>query len=154
MKPILLILVLFLIAGCGENKPSQADYDKLQGELKACQSENTALKDTPAIRLLNAQNLESSGSLTQAEEAYKELVSKFSKSNEAEVARQFVAKAEKERKEKVEEEEKRKQLGFKMLKEQNKVEQGDTKITFSNIKMAKRWVFDNYGSKYYWALSF
>jgi len=148
MNKFLLGIALILTLNSCQNGPSQNEYNKLKTELEECSQENKELKNTPANRLLSAQKLETDGKLIQAENEYRELVGKSPKSEEGKVAQKFIDKVEKEREEKKIEEERKKRLGFKVLKENSSIKQGGCKLTFSNIKLENRWIFDRYGNQW------
>src|SRR5690606_23498300 len=66
----------------------------------------------------------------------------------AQVAQSYIHKVEKEREQKRLEEERKKRLGFKVLKPDYSIKQGDCKLNFSNIKLSNRWIFDRYGNEW------
>jgi len=148
MKKILLGTVVLLILNSCQNGPSQQEYDKMKTQLEECSKENEELKNTPENRLLSAQKLETDGKLDFAETEYKELIEKFPKSEEAKIAQQFIDKIEKEREQKKIEEERKKRLGFKVLEQKSSIKQGGCKLTFSNIKLSNRWIFNRYGNEW------
>jgi len=136
------------LVACQSKGPSQQEYEELKSQLVACKNENAELKNSPANRLLKAQKFEVDGDLVRAEREYGEILEKYPKAEEAEKARKFVDKIEKEREQKRLEEKRKKQLGFKALQEMTTIEQGDCKLTFSNIKLSNRWAFDRYGDEW------
>ncbi|MDC1308974.1 hypothetical protein N8Y96_02480 [Saprospiraceae bacterium] len=148
MRKTLIGLFSLLILHSCQNGPSQKEYDGLKSQLEQCSKENEELKNTPENRLLSAQNLETEGNSVLAESEYKALVEKFPKSDQAKIAQQFIDKVEKEREEKIKEEERKKRLGFKVLEQKTSIKQGDCKLKFSNIKLKSRWIFDRYGDKW------
>lgn len=148
MKNFLIGLICLAALHSCQNGPSQMEYDALKRQLQECSKENEDLKNTPENRLLSAQKLENEGNLTHAEAAYKELIEKFPKSEQAKIAQLFVDKAEKKREEQRKEDERKKRLGFKVLEQETSIRQGDCKLTFSNIKLTNRWIFDRYGNEW------
>lgn len=148
MKKILIGLFGFLILNSCQNGPSQKEYNDLKNKLEQCIIENEELKNTPENRLLSAQKLETDGNLALAETEYRELLEKYPKSKEVKIAQKFIDKVEKERKQKKIEEERKKQLGFKVLIQTTSIKQGDCKLKFSNIKLKNRWIFDRYSDEW------
>ena len=149
MKKIVFLLTsIILLVSCQPKSPTQKEYDEIKNKLENCQKKYNDLKNTPENRLLTAQKLENDGNISMAESEYRELIDKYPKSKEAISARKFIVKIEKERKQKELEEKRKKQLGFKALKPKSIIEQGDVKLTFSNVKLSKRWIFDRYGNEW------
>lgn len=144
-----LILSYLLVSSCGEG-PTQAEFDDIMNQLETCQAENEELKNTPEARLLTAQEYESKGNLDSAEVTYKILAEKFPETEEGQKAIAFLKNIEQEKEAARIAEERKKQLGFKSLKEQKSIEQGDVTLTFSDIKIQSRWIFDRYGDRYHY----
>ena len=148
MNNFLLGTILLIFLNSCQNRPSQQEYDNLKNELEQCIQENVELKNTPENRLLSAQKLETDGNLSLAENEYRELLEKFPKSEEAKIAQKFIDKVEQEREKKRIEEERKKRLGFKVLQQKTTIKQGDCKLSFSNIKLSNRWIFDRYDNEW------
>ena len=148
MKKILIGIFSFLILNSCQNGPSQKEYNELKSKLENCIIENEELRNTPQNRLLSAQKLESEGNLINAETEYKKLIEKYPKTEQAKIAEKFIAKVEKDRTAKKQEEERKKRLGFKVIKQKTKIKQGDCILNFSNIKLTNRWIFDRYGNEW------
>jgi len=148
-KTLLLTFIFFGIFSC-QNGPTQSEFDKLKADLENCSNENAELKNTPENRLLTAQKFENDGKIEQAEKEYRELAKEFPKTEQGITAQKFVENREKEIEKIKKEEERKKQLGFKALKEQSTIEQGDVTLTFSKIQLGKRWYFDRYDDRYFY----
>ena len=150
MKKLLLSTILLSFLYSCQNGPTQAEFDQLKSDLESCSNENKELTNTPENRLLTAQKLETSGNIEKAENEYRELATKFPKTEQGSIAQKFIEKREIEKEKLREEEDRKKRLGFKALKEDSSIEQGDVKLTFSKIQLTKRWYFDRYDSRYFY----
>src|SRR5690606_39052289 len=93
------IILCLLLYSC-QNGPTQKEYDNLKAQLENCSKENKELKNTPEHRLLTAQKFVIEGRLNAAESEFKELIKKYPKTDEAQVAQSYIHKVEKEREQK------------------------------------------------------
>lgn len=152
-KITLITIVTALILGsCGV---PQEDYDKLKSELEKtknelsnCSAELTEIKNTPEQRLIRAQKLFSENDLNGAKGEYQGIVDNYKGTDDATNASKEIAKIDQIIEQKRIEEERKKALGYKILKPTTIVKYGDLSCKFEKIWTGKRWSFDDYGHEY------
>ena len=144
----LTILVFAFLTSCQEKGPKQEDYDKLKSELTECKKTVEELSHTPQIRLNAGQKFKNENDFPNAKKEFKELIQKFPGSEEAKTATLLLSEMDKAEQEQKEAEQKKKTLGFKILKENSSFKIGDVTIKLNSVNTGSQWVFDNYGSEY------
>ena len=155
MRLLFVFVFLFGLVSCGEevkkksNIISKKDYNKLKNDLEKCSSENEELKNTPQNRLLKAQKLEKNGFLNEAKQEYEDLIKKFPDSEQSQKALTYLKIIKKESERKKIELERKKRLGYKILKARKIIKQGNCKLTFTDIKLSSKWIFDRYDDSWY-----
>ncbi|HHT23654.1 MAG TPA: hypothetical protein GXZ87_10190 [Bacteroidales bacterium] len=155
MKRFIFIIVVALFITSCNNGVKKSEYDKLKTELAECNAELTEckktveeLQNTPQVRLSKGQQFLSENNITNAKKEFNDLIAKFGESDEAQKAKSILADIEKKEKERKEAEERKRTLGFKILKESSSVNTGDVTIKFNSVTTGQQWVFDNYGSEW------
>ncbi|PZE18732.1 hypothetical protein DNU06_02575 [Putridiphycobacter roseus] len=145
--------------GCTDNKELEStkqELESLKKELKNCSIELQEIKNTPENRILNAKKSYANGDIFSAKLEYEDIKINFPKTEYSEIAiKELKVIARDDAKKKLEdakqkaEEERKKALGFKILKQSSKVKFNDVTLKFDKIWLGKRWIFDNYGNRYF-----
>ncbi len=150
MKVFFIMLGVILITGCVNRKqgPTSEEYSALQKELMECKNENESLKNTPQVRLSKGQKLFSENKYDEAITELNALIKNFPGTDEADKATNLVVSIEKTKEDIRINEERKKTLGFKMLKESNVAVVDDVTLNFSTVTTGNRWVFDSYDDEY------
>lgn len=136
-----------LLSSCN-NGVEQSEYDKLKAELTECKKTVEELQNTPQVRLSNGQNFLLKNDIANAKKEFNDLITKFGGTDEAQKAKSLIADIEKQEQEKKAEEEQKRTLGFKILKESTSVNAGAVTVKFNSINTGQQWVFDNYGDEW------
>jgi hypothetical protein len=155
------ILTLIIFSSCSNSELEQKNMElenqlseinnnltETTSQLESCSFELTEIKNTPEKRFLRAQKLFSENNLTEAISEYEEIVQKFKGTNDAKNAEREVNRINKIIEDQIREEERKKSLGYKILKPSSKVSYGDLTVGIEKIWTGKRWSFDDYGSYY------
>ncbi len=137
------IAVALLTASCN-NGVEQTEYDKLKAELTECKETVEELQNTPQVRLSNGQQYLSKNDIINAKKEFNALIEKFGETEEAKKAKSLIAEIEKEEKVKKEAEERKRTLGFKVLKENSSVIAGDVTVKFNSVSTSGNFIFDRY----------
>jgi len=154
MKRITLITIVtaLILVSCGV---PQEDFDKVQAELKNtknelanCSNELTEIKNTPEQRFIRAKKLYAENNLAGAKKEYQGIVDNYKGTDDANIASKEISKIDNIIQKKRIAEERKKALGFKILKPSTNVKYGDLSLRFEKIWTGKRWSFDDYGSEY------
>lgn len=147
-KLFITIFMFSLLLSCDDNGIKKEEYEQLKLELEECKKTVEDLSNTPQMRLTTAQKFKDEKKFNLAKNELNELVDKYSGSAEAKMALRLLKEIEEiERKEK-EEAERKKLLGFKVLKEATSTKVGDVTLKFTSISSTLQWNFDDYGSEY------
>ena len=157
MKLNLLFIFILLFISCSDNT-SKSDYDTIKAELDECKRENNEnqklideLRETKEQRLAEANKLYEEKKYKEANEKYEILVNRYPGTEISKKAENYLIAIQLILKKQVEEQERLKTLGFKALKETNRVKIGDVTINFNNISFAKNFVFDRYDDTYHYS---
>lgn len=154
-KLALLFLGFITLLGCsdGETKKQlselKIELEKTKLELKNCNSELTEIKNTAENRFIRAKKLLSESNLSGAKIEFQGIVDNFKGTNDAKVASKEILKINNTIKQRKLEEERKKALGYKILKPTTRVKYGDLSLRFEKIWKGKRWSFDDYGHQYF-----
>lgn len=140
------VLFLFLFS-CGV---SEQEYNKLKAELEECKSVVADLQNTPQNRLFEIQNLLKDDKFDLAKQKLSDFSEKFADSKEFKEAEKAIIDLETKIEQEKKEAERKKALGFNILKETPKVEVGGLILDFSDTKIQNQWTFDNYGNGSYY----
>lgn len=154
-KSILLILIVVTFIGC--NGPTQEEYNrlkteniKLKSELSESQKKIDKLSNTPEMRLAKGIKYQSGNNLVQAKTEFSKLIKVFPGTEEAKKAsvrlKEIIAKEKAVKKE----EERKKALGFKILKNDYKIKIGKVIMNITRIDYRNRWIFDSYKNEYHY----
>lgn len=142
------ILLIFMMVSC-ESKVRQADYDKLKSELEECKRTVDDLQNTPEIRLAKGQEYLSHNDLDSAKSELKTLIEKYADSEEAIKAKAIIKKIDLQIKEKEIAAERKRTLGYKVLKERNTVVVGNITLNFKSVTAGSKWIFEYDKNDYY-----
>lgn len=141
------IAVALLISSCN-NGVEQSKYDKLKAELTECKKTVEELQNTPQVRLSKGQQFLSKNDIANAKKEFNGLIEKFGETDEAKKAKSLIADIEKQEQEKKEAEERKRTLGFKVLKENSSVSASDVTVKFNSISTGGNFVFDRYDDRW------
>jgi len=152
-KNILLIFVLTLILNsCGV---PQKDFDKIQSELKEtknklakCSSELLDIKNTPEQRIIRAKKFFANNKLLKAKNEYQGIINNYKGIDEVNIAQKEIVKINQIIKKKQIAEERKKALGFKILKPTSNVKLKNISLRIEKIWFGKNWIFNAYDDEY------
>lgn len=125
------------------------ELDQTKVELNNCSSELTKLKNTAENRFVRAKKLLSENNLNGAKTEFQGIIDNFKGTNDASIASKEIAKIDRTIEQKRIEVERKKALGYKILKPTSRVKFGNLSLRFDKIWKGKRWSFDDYGSQYF-----
>jgi len=157
MKRRLLALTIGIITliSCsdGETKKQlselKTELEQAKTELSNCSAELTEIKNTAENRFIRARKLLTENNLTRAKTEFQGIVDNFKGTNDATTASKEIEKIDKIIEKKRADEERKKALGYKVLKPTTRVKYGDLSLRFDKVWKGKRWSFDDYGSQYF-----
>jgi len=157
MKRRLLALTIGIITliSCsdGETKKQlselKTELEQAKTELSNCSAELTEIKNTAENRFIRAKKLLTDNNLTRAKTEFQGIVDNFKGTNDATTASKEIEKIDKIIEKKRADEERKKALGYKVLKPTTRVKYGDLSLRFDKVWKGKRWSFDDYGSQYF-----
>lgn len=157
MKRRLLTLTIGIITliSCsdGETKKQlselKTELEQTKAELSNCSAELTEIKNTAENRFIRAKKLLSENNLTGAKTEFQGIADNFKGTNDATTASKEIVKIDKIIEKKRADEERKKALGYKVLKPITRVKYGDLSLRFDKVWKGKRWSFDDYGSQYF-----
>lgn len=157
----LLPFILFGILSCSEGQQkaelenAMAELQKVKQELTKCSMELADVLNTPDQRIITAKKLFAEGNFAGAKKKYEEIKVKFPDTDYSKTAsiqllglNKVIEKRKVEAEKQRVEEERKKALGFKILKPSNNVKFSDLSIRFEKIWIGKRWSFDDHGREY------
>lgn len=146
MKRVLMLLTSISLFSCGV---SEQEHNKLKKELEECKKVVADLQNTPQNRLVEIQNLLKDNKLDLAKQKLEDFSEKFPKTDEFFDAETAVLELEQRVKYEQKEAERKKALGFKVLKEKSIIDIATLSLAFDKITTQKEWVFDDYGDGAY-----
>lgn len=157
MKIKLLVLTFGLLAliGCsGEETKKQlselkTELEQTKTELNRCSAELTEIKNTAENRFIRARKLLSENNLNGAKTEFQGITENFKGTSEAKTASKEIEKIENKINQEKIEAERKKALGYKILKPTTRISYDDLSLKFDKIWKGKRWSFDDYGHKYF-----
>lgn len=158
----LLPFVLIGILGCTDGQvktdleKTKLELEKTKQELKNCKEKWVEeRRNSPEQRFLIAKKLFDDGNYPESKKKYEQIIAKFPNTEYAKTASKELAGMDKEIKrlesvalEQKAEEERKKALGFKILKPTSNVKFDGLTIKFDKVWLGKRWSFDDHGSRY------
>lgn len=147
LKLVIYLSIIVLLISC-DNYVQKSEYDLLNSDLIECRKIVEELQNTPQVRLSNGQKYFLAADFANAKNELKLLIEKFSDSNEAKKAKSLLVEIEKREQEIKEVAERKKTLGFKILKEIKLITVGEIKMNFGNIETGQKWIFDRYGDEW------
>lgn len=152
---------LCLWTSCTQSVPN--DYNQIVSErdslvyvikdqlkLISCLQDSVRIYSYPADQRMNRINkFVKDNEFSSARQEIRELRSAFPKSREAEQCEALVQRIDKEEARIKAEQDRIKALGFKAIKEKSTVEIGYNTISFSNMNVSGKFIFDDYGYRYF-----
>lgn len=138
-------LLFILIINCGISKE---DHEKLKTEFNKCSTELEDIKNSPQVRINRALKFQQENNLEQAKKEYKEIVAKFPGTDEFKKAESRINEIELKEIKQREEEERKRLLGFKILKESFTTKIGEVLLNFSSFNSSSTFSFDSYEDMY------
>lgn len=155
LKITLLFISLITISSCTDNETKnelvkvKAELERAQSELANCSANLTKIQNTPEQRNIRAKKYLVDGSPEKAKSEFQGIVSNYKGTEDADVAEREIAKIDKTIAKEKAEKERKKALGYKVLKQNTRPKYGDLSLRFDKIWKGKRWTFNDYGSKYF-----
>lgn len=155
-KYLFVLSIIFLMVSCSD-RPSKIDYDRIKAELEDCKKENETnkkiisdLKFSPQQRLAEAKRLFDGKNHYDAKTKFEEIVSRYPNTTESKISTSYINEIDLLFQKAMDEQEKIKTLGYKALRETNKVTVGEISMNFGNVSIAKNFVFDRYDDAYHY----
>lgn len=154
IKLLLLTIGVLTFSGCTDGKTKKqlselkTELEKTKSELNNCSTELTELRNTAENRFIRAKKLLFDKKHNEAKAEFQGIVENFKGTNDAKIASREITKIVKHLEKLKLEAERKKALGFKILKPKSNVKYGDLTLNFTKIWTGKRWSFDDYGSTY------
>lgn len=150
---ILITVVLFVISCSNpelekELNSVKQELTKAKEQLSTCSNELETIKNTPEQRLIRAKKLIANNDLTGAKSEFQGIVNNYEGTQDAINASREIQKIDRTIEEKRKEEERKKALGYKILKPTSTVKYGELTLKFEKIWKGKRWSFDDHGREY------
>ena len=156
IKLTITAILLLTIISCSNNETEKKEISELKIELESaktelanCSSELTEIKNTAENRFIRAKKLLSENKRKGAMSEFKGIVQNFEGTNDAKIASKEIDKINKAIENEELEKERKKALGYKVLKANTKIKFNDLSLRFEKVWIAKRWIFDDYGSQYF-----
>jgi len=153
LKTIFLSLIVTLFFACNSSTVNnydnlKAENDSLRKELEICIKIIDDLKNTPQMRLNNAQKDLLENKYSDAKLKFQELIEKYPETQEAKTAKTKLQYIDNLIRKQKEEEERKKTLGYKVLNDNNKIKVGQVQLSFSTVSISGTWTFDSYDDEY------
>ena len=149
MKKLITLLVVGVLSGC-MNSSNTTELNDLRKENKRLATMVDSLLKTPENRYNKASKLQAQGNDTLAIDEFKQLVEYYPKSNYADLAKKEIVKIESAIKERKDEEERIKRMGFAAIKASTKIKYDYLTLSFSDIQFKENFIFDSYGDRYHY----
>ncbi|PIB30218.1 hypothetical protein BFP78_14295 [Gaetbulibacter sp. 5U11] len=127
----------------------KTELEQTKAELNSCAAELTEIKNTAENRFIRAKKSLSENNLNSAKIEFQGIVDNFKGTNDATIALKEIEKIDKTTEQARIEEERKKALGFKIVKPITTAKYGDLSLSFEKIWIGKRWSFDDYGHEYF-----
>lgn len=148
-----LLIMSFISCSDGESKKQLSDLKtelkKTKVELSNCSAELTEIKNTAENRFIRAKKLLSEKNLNSAKIEFQGIIENFKGTKDAKAASKEITKIDKTIEQQRIESERKKALGYKVLKPTMRVKYDDLSLKFDKIWKGKRWSFDDYGNQYF-----
>ena len=162
LKPIIYSILTITALSCSNGETEKQlselkiELQKTKAELSNCstkldnsKAELTEIKNTAENRFIRAKKLIAENKLTKAKLEFQGIVDNFTGTNDANIASNEITKIDNKIKQRKLEVERKKALGYKVLKPSTRIKYGDLSLRFDKIWKGKRWSFDDYGSQYF-----
>lgn len=150
-----ILILIAILSSCNEVEKKEVlalkrENHELKKRIDSCQGIIAELKNTPERRLLKIQALMSDKNYRKVETQANLLITKYPASGEAKSAKLLKTQAVKTIKAQQVAEERKRLLGFKILKPSTKIQVGATQLYFTKVSYGSSWTFDSYGDKYHY----
>lgn len=155
IKPIIYLILIISVFSCSDKEIKKqltelkTELEKTKAELSNCSAELTEIKNTAENRFIRAKKLLSENNLAGAKEEFQGILDNFKGTNDAKVATTEIEKINKTIERQRIDAERKKALGYKVLKPTAYIKYGDLSLKFDKIWKGKRWSFDDYGHQYF-----
>ena len=133
-----------------KNSDLSAEIDKLEKQIIALEKENKTLSNTAERQLTKIKEHIDKEDAVLAKEALDTLEKTFPLSAELKVGTELLAELTNILESRQQEEERKKRLGFKVLKETRNVNLETISIAAQPPKIVSRWTFDSYDDRYHY----
>lgn len=133
-----------------ENESLKNEVNSLRLRVSKLKDKNYELTNTPEQRLVNISALVEKEDDLAAEQALGTFKEKFPQSVEFKKAEKLVVKLRAKKKLAAEQAERKKRLGFKVVKEQKFFKTTGVKVVVKKPHIDRRWVFDSYDDYYHY----
>lgn len=144
-----IFIVVIVLTSCDNNKVKKSEYDRLRKELAETKKANEELQKTPQIRLTRGQECIAKNDFISAKKELGVLIEKFNGTAEAKKAQTLLVEIEKQEKAIKETEERKKALGFKILKEKTTITIDNITLKFKSVSTGTKWTCDYDKNDYY-----
>lgn len=154
-KITILLLISISIFSCTDIETKNelakvtAELEKLKSELSSCSADLTEIRNTPEQRNIRARKYLADGNLEKAKMEFQGIASNYKGTKDADLAESEISKIDRTIAKEKADEERKKALGFNVLKPNTRPKYGDLSLRFDKIWKGKRWSFDDYGSQYF-----
>lgn len=149
MKKLITLLVVGVLSGC-MNSSNTTELNDLRNKNKRLASMVDSLLNTPENRFNKASKLQAQGKDTLAIDEFKQLVEYYPKSNYADLSKKEITKIESAIKERKDEEERIKRMGFAAIKASTKIEYDYLTLNFGDIQFRENFTYDSYDDRYFY----
>ncbi|WP_299114333.1 hypothetical protein [uncultured Winogradskyella sp.] len=166
IKPTIYLILIISVFNCSNRETKKqlselnTELEKTKEELNTCSTELTEIKNTSENRFIKANNLLYDNKLIEAKAEFEGIVLNYRGTNDAKSASKEIKKIDniikkqeiealRKLKNEREEFERKKTLGYKILKPTTRIEYGNLSLRFDKIWKGKRWSFDDYGYQYF-----
>lgn len=152
---ITFLFLSLIIASCADTetknelKKVSAELKELKNELANCSADLTKIQNTPEQRNIRAQKYLAENNLAKAKSEFQGIVKNFKGTKDADLAENEITKIDKKVAKEKAEQERKKALGYKILKQNSRPKYGELTLRFDKIWKGKRWSFNDYGSQYF-----
>ena len=149
-------LAAIFVASCSEGNAENSDkvlqlqkeLDSTKAELRRSSEELTKLKNSPEQRTIRGEMLFAEGKLEVAKDEFQGIVDHYDGTPQAKVAKKKVSEIEDILNKRKAEEERKKALGYKILKPESNVDFNGLKVKFERVWSGENWSFDDHGRRY------
>ncbi len=157
MRKLLFLILIILSISCETDVKSSQDYKDLKKQNETLNEEITILKktidslnNTPDRQYIKAKKLLAENRKEEALRHFTTISENYKGSEYAKKSNDEIKEIEEYFIEEKKKEELKRSLGFKVLKPSSRIELPNLILNFSDIQFNRSFVFDSYGSKYFY----